>query len=311
MKRLACAVLALAALSATATDRLHNIIDDTWANEQGYQLSGRLTEVHAAPSAASGVRSSLYRNTRLIFAGGEEGRVSVSLGPFQWHTRADAHGYWELQTNQPLNLTAGWHDFVGTPSASGPASLLVHDARNTLGLISDIDDTVLVSEVNDTTRLLRNSLTLPPETRRAVPGMAALYQAWAQKSANPAAMPVFYVSASPRQLSDGVRRFLLRNGFPRGVLLLKQVSRESTDPLLDQQAYKVQRISAILKAFPGVRFVLLGDDGERDPESYAQLQAQFPNQVAGVWIRRVHPNPKRARIAGQQDTADLLRSGPP
>jgi phosphatidate phosphatase APP1 len=141
--------------------------------------------------------------------------------------------------------------------------------------------------------------------------MAALYQAWVKKSPRPEATPVFYVSASPRQLSDGIRTFLRHNGFPRGVLQLKQVSRESTDPLTDQQAYKVQRISAIFKAFPGVRVALLGDDGERDPESYAQLQAQFPDQVAGIWIRHVNPDPKRARIAGQHDTADLLRSGPP
>jgi phosphatidate phosphatase APP1 len=313
MKRLVCAVVALAAVSATAAaDRLHNIIDDSWANEQGYRLTGRLTEAHAAPAQDSGKRGSLYRNTRLIFSSGEEGRVSVNVGPLQWHTRADDHGYWELQANQAITtLSTGWHDITSHPAGSGPAGLLVHDARNTLGLISDIDDTVLVSQVNDTKRLLRNSLTLSPESRQPVAGMAALYRAWAQKNPNPAATPVFYVSASPRQLSDGVRRFLQHNGFPRGAVQLKEVSSTSTDPLLDQQAYKVQRISAILKAFPGVRFVLMGDDGERDPESYAQLKTLFPDQIAGVWIRRVHPDPKRVRFDGQQDTADLLRSGPP
>ena len=311
MKQLAACLPLLLAGPVLAADRLHNIVDDSWATPQGYQLSGRLVEARAAPAAGSGTRASLYRNTRLIFTSGEEGRVSVSAGGAQWQTRADDHGYWQLQTNQPLALTAGWHDIASTPPASGPAGLLVHDARNTLGLISDIDDTVLVSEVNDKSRLLRNSLTVSPESRQAVAGMATLYQAWVQKNPNPAATPVFYVSASPRQLSDGVRRFLQHRGFPRGVLQLKEVSSTSTDPLIDQQAYKVQRISAVLKAFPEVRFALLGDDGERDPESYAQLQALFANQIVGVWIRRVHPDPKRPRIAGQHDTADLLRSGPP
>jgi phosphatidate phosphatase APP1 len=312
MRQLAAGVLWLLVGPTLAADRLHNIVDDSWATAQGYQLSGRLVEARAAPAAGSGKRASLYRNSRLIFTGGEEGRVSVSLGATQWHTRADDHGYWQVQTNQPLASTpVGWHDITTTPPASGPAGLLVHDARNTLGLISDIDDTVLVSEVNDKSRLLRHSLTVSPESRQPVAGMAALYQAWVKKNPNPAATPVFYVSASPRQLSDGIRRFLQHHGFPRGVVQLKEVSSDSRDPLIDQQAYKVQRISAILSAFPDLRFVLLGDDGERDPESFAQLQARFPQQIAGVWIRRVHPDPKRPRIAGQHDTADLLRSGPP
>lgn len=312
MKQLTACVLWLLVGPTLAADRLHNIVDDSWATPQGYQLSGRLVEARAALAAGSGKRASLYRNTRLVFTSGEEGRVSVSVGTAQWQTRADDHGYWQVQTNQPLaQLATGWHDIATTPPASGPAGLLMHDARNTLGVISDIDDTVLVSEVNDKSRLLRHSLTVSPESRQPVAGMAALYQAWVKRSANPAATPVFYVSASPRQLSDGIRRFLQHHGFPRGVLQLKEVSSASTDPLIDQQAYKVQRISAILKAFPDVRFALLGDDGERDPESYAQVRSLFPNQIAGVWIRRVHPDPKRPRIAGQLDTADLLRSGPP
>ena len=311
MKSLACAALAGVAMTVGAADRLHNIVDDTWANEQGYRLSGRLTEAHAVPASGAGKRSSLYRNTQLLFASGEEGRVRIAADGMGWQTRANDHGYWELQTNQPLDLPAGWHELTGTPGTSGPAGLLVHDARNTLGLISDIDDTVLVSQVNDKARLLRNSLSLPPEARAAVPGMAALYQAWVLKNPHPGATPVFYVSASPRQLSDGLRRFLQRNGFPRGVLQLKEVDSASSDALFDQQAYKVQRISAILKAFPGVRFALLGDDGERDPQSYAQLQAEFPGQIVGVWIRHVNPDPKRARLPGQHDTAQLLLSGPP
>ena len=53
-----------------AADRLHNIIDDSWATAQGYQLSGRLVEARAAPAAGSGTGASLYRNTRLIFTSG-------------------------------------------------------------------------------------------------------------------------------------------------------------------------------------------------------------------------------------------------
>ncbi|MEO8153375.1 MAG: phosphatase domain-containing protein [Rhizobacter sp.] len=315
MKRfVACAALALALSAAHAAEPLHDIVDDGWATAQGYRLTGRLTRVHAVPSAGSSAGSSLYGNSRLLLTNGAEGRVQIAVGAATWQTRADEHGYWELQSNQPLAdgvLAPGWHEITSTPIASTPAHWLVHDPRNQLGVISDIDDTILITDVNHTGQLLRNSLAVPPDERKAVPRMAALYHAWAKKNANPEATPVFYVSASPRQLSDGTRRFLKRNGFPQGVLQLKEVSSQSRDPLTDQQGYKVRRITAVLKAFPDVRFVLFGDDGERDPESYAQVSALFPNQIVGVWIRRVNPDPARARIAGQQDTDELLRTGWP
>jgi phosphatidate phosphatase APP1 len=140
--------------------------------------------------------------------------------------------------------------------------------------------------------------------------MAALYRSLLARNPNPSATPVFYLSASPRQLSDSIRRFLRKNDFPRGVLQLKEVSIEGGDSLTDQQGYKTQRIAALFEAFPGVRFTLFGDDGERDPESFAALQARYPNQVEAVWIRRVHPDPKRARFPNQGDTAELLKAAP-
>lgn len=295
-------------------DAVHNIVDDAWATVQGVVFSGRLVEKRRGPRADSGVRSSLYRNSRLLFTSGEEGTVRWSAGGLRWQTRADDQGYWELRASQPLppgSPAPGWHLIDSQPAPSSAAHLLVHDPANTVGLISDLDDTLLVSEVNQASRLLRNSLTVPPESREPVGGMAALYTAWTKRNPRPEATPVFYVSASPRQLTDSVRRFLRRHGFPQGVLQLKEVSAASDDPLRDQQAYKVQRASAILQAFPQTRFALLGDDGERDPESFAELQARFGQQVLGVWIRRVHPDPARPRLPGQHDMAELLANGPP
>lgn len=300
--------LALLAPVALAADRLHNIVDDAWAGPQGHRFSGRLTEVRAVADANNKL-DTLYRNTRLLFTSGEEGRVRWSVGGLRWQSRADDHGYWELWASQPLGnstLTPGWHDITSEPAASGPAGLLVHDPRNRFGLISDIDDTVLVSQVTSKRRLLRNSLTRAPEQRAAVPGMATLYRSLLVRNPHPEATPVFYLSASPRQLSDSIRRFLRHNSFPRGVLQLKEVNIEGGDSLTDQQAYKVGRIAAIFEAFPEVKFMLIGDDGERDPESFAELQKRYPQSVESVWIRRVHPDPKRARFDGQGDPATLL-----
>jgi phosphatidate phosphatase APP1 len=280
------------------------ILDDAWSTPEGSHFSGRLTDVRLPARAGSGRGHTLYRTTRLLFTRGEEGAVQWSVGGLRWQTRADDRGYWSLRTNQPLaGLTPGWHDIETQPPTHpdvARAGLLVHDPANAWGLISDIDDTILVSHVLSKRRLLRNSLLLPPEARQAVQGAAALYASWLDRNPNPAATPVFYVSAAPRQLSDSVRRFLGHNGFPRGVLMLKEVYSRQSDPLRDQQAYKVGRIAAIFEACPQVRFTLVGDDGERDPESFAELQARYPASIHEVWIRSVHPRADRARYPGQQ-----------
>jgi phosphatidate phosphatase APP1 len=97
-------------------------------------------------------------------------------------------------------------------------------------------------------------------------------------------------------------------GFPRGVLRLKEFSEASGASILDpnQQGYKLRALEAVLLAYPQVRFTLFGDDGEQDPEIYAALQKKFPAQIEAVWIRRVDPNPARARFEGQGDTVTLL-----
>ena len=69
-----------------------------------------------------------------------------------------------------------------------------------------------------------------------------------------------------------------------------------------------ERIEAVLRAYPEVRFALFGDDGETDPEVYATMRAKYPTQIAGVFIRRVHRSPERRRYADQQDCDALLDS---
>ncbi|MEY4563587.1 MAG: hypothetical protein RLZZ618_2864 [Pseudomonadota bacterium] len=302
MKQKTIIATALIAGAAVAAEPRHTIVDDAWATTQGFRLSGRLSETHAVAAKDAGKRRTLYNTTRLLFTSGERGRVQVAAGPLRWETRADESGYWEISSNQVLSaLPPGWHELESEPQASASAGLLVHDPRNTVGIISDVDDTILVSEVNRTRSLLRNSLLVPAESREAVPGMADRYRQITALNAVPEATPIFYVSASPRQLTDSVRRFLGKNGFPRGVLQLKEVRTSRGDSLTDQQAYKVRRITAVLQAFPGVRFVLFGDDGEYDPESYAELVARFPAQISEVWIRRVNPDPLRVRHPGQKE----------
>ena len=288
---------------------LQNIVDDAWQGVHGYHFSGRLTEIRSAPDKDSSRLSALYRNTRMLLTSGEEGVVTWYVGAHEWSLRVDEHGYWEIATNQMLNLAPGWHEIEAKPAASTQASFFVPDPRNRIGIISDIDDTILVSEVLSKRSLLKNSLTVPAEQRDAVAGMAALYEKMLKANPTPAASAVFYVSSSPRQLTDNLRQFLKLNGFPHGVLQLKELGSGSGDSVGEHESYKLRHIETILAEFPQTRFYLFGDDGERDPEIFDAILTKHPDRIAGVWIRRIDPDPKRPVYPSQHDTKELLEAG--
>lgn len=178
---------------------------------------------------------------------------------------------------------------------------------NSLAIISDIDDTILVSQVTDRSRLLANTFLKSPHERQAVPGVADFYRRLAQRNPQPQAAAVIYLSASPRQLHANIEAFLDSHGFPRGVLITKKVTNDtSSEPLADQFANKTAKIEDIFTRLPHVSFVLVGDDGERDPEIYDAVQRRYPQRVQAVWIRKVTADPNRATFPGQQDLAEVL-----
>lgn len=194
--------------------------------------------------------------------------------------------------------------------SSTETGLLVVPEANVHGLISDLDDTIIITDVTSTRRMLANTLLRNPMQREAIPGTDALYRELAARNADAAAAPTFYLSASPRQLHFSIETFLAYNGFPRGVLITKRVTNDETsEPLRDQMAYKKVKIEEILARVPHARFTLIGDDGERDPEIYEEIRRLHPARIEAVWIRRVHPDPARPRPADQGDLAVLLARG--
>jgi phosphatidate phosphatase APP1 len=155
-----------------------------------------------------------------------------------------------------------------------------------LSVISDIDDTIKITQVRDRKAALANTLI---HEFRAVPGMAEFYRGLAERGA------VFhYVSGSPWQLYRPLSEFRASAGFPEGSFHLKSVG-FSDSSLLDlvgsQEGYKTKAIEAILRTFPRRRFVLIGDSGEQDPEIYAALARRHAGQIAAIAIRNVTAEP--------------------
>src|SRR5690606_35970024 len=97
-----------------------------------------------------------------------------------------------------------------------------------------------------------------------------------------------YVSSSPRQLYPVLDDFLHEQQFPEGTLRLRDI--RVSDELFGTKTSENHKLSAIenlLLAFPGRRYVLVGDSGEADPEIYGEIARRFPQQVVAIYIRDV------------------------
>lgn len=168
------------------------------------------------------------------------------------------------------------------PDATGRIHLLRDHGWS---IVSDIDDTIKHTDVARKRELLANTFL---REFRCVDGMAEVYQAVAEKGAQ-----FHYVSSSPWQLYVPLAELCDVSGFPEGTFHLH--SFRLRDHVLRRvtlhRGGKAVEIRRLLEAFPQRKFILVGDSGERDPEIYARLAADYPEQVRAVFIRQIDDNP--------------------
>ena len=174
-----------------------------------------------------------------------------------------------------------WDDGLG--QTSSPVFLA---ERTGVSVITDIDDTIKITEVNSRRRMLQRTFAEPFS---AIDGMATAYQRWADQGAL-----FHYVSSSPWQIYDALNQFLIEERFPLGSMHLKWF--RLRDELFKRwqilrRKSKAGVIRSLIRRLPERSFIFIGDSGERDPEIYAKLASKYPSQVTRICIRQVEANP--------------------
>lgn len=159
-----------------------------------------------------------------------------------------------------------------------------------ISVISDVDDTIKATEVNNSKKLVENTLLKPWQP---VPGMAELYRHWAAEG-----VVFHYVTASPWQLYEPLSSLISPKGFPVGTWHMKQF-RWSDSSAYDMQKspenFKPAVIEQIVGDFPQRRFILIGDSSQRDPEIYGAIARKYQQQIERILIRQVAGAPMADR----------------
>jgi len=212
----------------------------------------------------------------------EDGEVDALAG------RARGTARWLCYEPVPAEEEAFAVDVAAAGAAAGRIHLIDEAG---LSVVSDIDDTIKVTNVANRRELLANTLL---REFVAVDGMAEIYRCWRQEGA-----AFHYVSASPWQLASCLGGFLRGCDLPEGSMHLKLFRLKDSTPLgrLPSRKHSKRRIiEQILADFPARRFLLVGDSGERDPELYAAIARRHPHQVTAVAIRKVEGKAARHNV---------------
>jgi phosphatidate phosphatase APP1 len=211
--------------------------------------------------------------------------VRVTVGGREHEVRADRGGY--VDTVLDADLEPGWASAsLSLGGASAEAPVLVVPPGPRTAIVSDVDDTVMVTALPRPLLAAWNSLVLHEHARRAVPGMAGLYRRWID--AHPGT-PTFYLSTGAWNVAPALRRFLERHGYPAGPLLLTDWGPTNTGWFRSGTEHKLRTLRRLLDEFPDLTWVLVGDDGQHDPRIYAQVAAERPDRVRLVAIRNLTP----------------------
>ena len=152
-------------------------------------------------------------------------------------------------------------------------------ARRELGIVSDIDKTVLPPET---------AAGLPPP----YPGVALLLQTLEHRTGGSTG-EVHYVTARTPEGVAGIPAWMELHRVPPGPI----ETGISGVPWVAQPE-KVADISRILDARPGQAFVRFGATSHRDPEAYAEIRARYPDRIAAIFIHKVNVTVSAQRVTG-------------
>jgi phosphatidate phosphatase APP1 len=158
------------------------------------------------------------------------------------------------------------------------------------GVISDIDDTLLVSHSTRMIRKIALQLFKNAHTRKTIP----MLQNWHGylKELNDANHPkdFFYVSNSEWNLYDFLVDFFEINGLPKGVFFLQNLKKGLRDLIISgkgHKSHKIDNIEFLLRFYPQKKYILVGDNGQKDMEIYYSVVKKFPERIKGVMIRKL------------------------
>lgn len=186
-------------------------------------------------------------------------------------------------------VTLRWINREGPQQVAG--YVLAPGREQALGVVSDIDDTIMETGAHDLLSNWRRVLAQMPGERLPVPGAAALFESLgggvAGQTRPATRRPFFYVSSSPWNLFDYLLAFKQAHGLPQGPMMLRDWGFDrATLGGKGHGRHKAAAVGKLVEFYEGMRFALIGDSTQADALAWAEAVQAHPDSIAGVFIRK-------------------------
>lgn len=237
--------------------------------------------------------------------------IEITWGDQVFKRTTDREGYFHVEhhcdpADAPHFDDMLWQEarvkVMSTP-LDGPMEFISHSdvivpREAEFGIISDIDDTVLQTDVTSRFKLktIIHTLLKNAGNRRAFEGVSDFYHALQGGPDAKGYNPFFYVSNSPWNLYDLLLDFLHLNHLPRGPIMLRDFGFPAENPASSFKTHKADMVEKILSTYPDLPFILLGDSGEHDTDIYLEAARNNPDRILCIYIRDVLHEGRAQRI---------------
>ena len=209
--------------------------------------------------------------------------ITITIGNKKINTQTDEHGGFSVDLDYipkgeyKINFTGDKQtlEFLQT------YPIVFKNTRGSFDVISDIDDTIIYSYTASFFKRIGTIAFTLPHKRKPIEFTQNLLEEFKKQDSR-----VFYISKSESNLFRLLSTFIEKNNLPRGPLFLTPYLKFSQLFKSKKHNFKLDNIRFVLKNSGNKKFVLFGDDSQRDMEVYTIIVKEFRERILKVYIRQ-------------------------
>jgi len=121
----------------------------------------------------------------------------------------------------------------------------------------------------------------------------------------------FYVSTGSWSFYPMLQQFAQLRGFPQGPMFLTDWGPTERYVRRSGAEHKRMAIRRLFESYPHMRFLLIGDSGQRDALTYEEMAREFPDRIALILIRQVGDADDERNTTLREHALELRAEGIP
>jgi len=246
-------------------------------------INGRVIDIKDKKSKESKLYSAFFNNEK------KGARVYLVVGQEHFSLKSDDEAYFRFDIRLKNRLKRG--KSISLQSKDRGSLEKIYPFFPTLsqqiGVISDFDDTVIISDVTSKVKLLYNTFFKNYKERTLVFDVARNIKNILKNNHLNKDIALFFISGSPHQFNNNINNFLDYHAFQKRTVLTKKIHGQNSASLHATVSYKYDKIVRLIDMYPQVTWVLFGDSGEKDTQIYKKIRNEYPQKIRAVYIRDV------------------------